>query len=113
MLSVACDSESKGWSTIPQIAGQDSNDPRQPIEALGLRIAEHVQFMCASGTSGGTSAEVRERLSPLSTKGWLWWSGSSVESARAFICSRSACLRGVMNSATANETCSSEKYANG
>ena len=61
MLCVACDSESKGWSTIPQIAGQDSNDPRQPIEALGLRIAEHVQFMCASGTSGGTSAEVREK----------------------------------------------------
>ena len=46
---------------IPQVAAQNSNDPRQRIEALGLRIAEHVQFMCAPGTSGGISAEVREK----------------------------------------------------
>ena len=45
---------------IPQVACQNSNDPRQRIESLGLRIAEHVQFMCAPGT-GGTSAEVREK----------------------------------------------------
>jgi hypothetical protein len=46
---------------IPQAAAQNTNDPRQRIEALGQRIAEHVQFMCAPGTSGGTSAEVREK----------------------------------------------------
>jgi hypothetical protein len=57
MLSVACDSESKGRSMIPQVAAQNANDPRQRIEALGRRIAEHVQFMCAPGTS----AEVREK----------------------------------------------------
>ena len=39
---------------IPQVACQNSNDPRQRIESLGKRIAEHVQFMCAPGT-GGTS----------------------------------------------------------
>jgi hypothetical protein len=61
MLSVTCDSESKGRSTIPQIPAQDSNVPRQRIEALGRRIAEHVRFMCALGTSGATSAEVREK----------------------------------------------------
>ena len=47
MLSVACDSESKGRSMIPQVAAQNANDPRQRIEALGRRIAEHVQFMWA------------------------------------------------------------------
>ena len=46
---------------IPQVAAQNANDPRQRIEALGRRIAEHVQFMCAPGTFGGTSAEVREK----------------------------------------------------
>ena len=46
---------------IPQVAAQNSNDLRQRIAALGLRIAEHVQFMCAPGTSGGTSAEGREK----------------------------------------------------
>ena len=61
MLCVACDSELKGRSMIPQVAAQNANDPRQRIEALGRRIAEHVQFMCAPGTSGGTSEEVREK----------------------------------------------------
>ena len=42
---------------IPQVAAQNSNDPRQRIEALGLRITEHVQFMGAPGTC----AEVREK----------------------------------------------------
>ena len=46
---------------VPQGAAQNSNDPRQRIEALGLRIAEHVQFMYAPSNSGGTSAEVREK----------------------------------------------------
>jgi hypothetical protein len=46
---------------IPQVAAQNANDPRQRIEALGLRIAEHVQFMCGPGASSGTSAEVREK----------------------------------------------------
>ena len=46
---------------IPQVAAQNANDPRQRIEAPGLRIAEHVPFMCAPGTSGGTSAEGREK----------------------------------------------------
>ena len=46
---------------IPQGAAQNANDTRQRIAALGLRIAEHVQFMCAAGTSGGTSTEVREK----------------------------------------------------
>jgi hypothetical protein len=61
MLSVACYSESKGLFMIPQDAAQNSNDPRQRIEALGQRITEHVQFICAPGTSSGTSAEVREK----------------------------------------------------
>jgi len=61
MLSVACDSESKVRSMVPQVAAQNSNDPRQRIEALGLRIAEHVKLMCAPETSGGTSAELREK----------------------------------------------------
>ena len=45
----------------PPVAAQNANDPRQRIEALGRRIAEHVRFMCALGTSGATSAEVREK----------------------------------------------------
>jgi hypothetical protein len=61
MLSVACDAESKGRSMTPQVTSQNANDPRQRIEALGRRIAGHVQFMCAPGTPGGTSAEVREK----------------------------------------------------
>jgi hypothetical protein len=61
MLNVACDSESKGWSMIPQVAAQNSNDPRQRIEALGLRVAEHVQCMCAPSTAGGASAKVTEK----------------------------------------------------
>ena len=47
MLSVAWDSESKGRSMTPPVAAQNANDPRQRIEALGRRIAEHVQFMWA------------------------------------------------------------------
>jgi hypothetical protein len=31
----------------PPVAAQNANDPRQRIEALGRRIAEHMQFMCA------------------------------------------------------------------
>jgi hypothetical protein len=42
---------------IPQAAAKNSTDPRNCIEALGLRIAEHVQFMCVLGTS----VEVREK----------------------------------------------------
>jgi hypothetical protein len=57
MLSVAWDSESKGRSMTPPVAAQNVNDPRQHIEALGLRIAEHVPFMCAPGTF----AEGREK----------------------------------------------------
>jgi hypothetical protein len=48
-------------TALSQTSPSTPEQRRERIQALGERVAGYVRFMCDMGTTGGTSAEAKER----------------------------------------------------